>query len=73
MSFITMFDKSVGKVNIDGQDKLTRLLQYTTGSARSAIYCCTLIGCSKSYDEAKIILEERLGDPYVIATTLLQK
>ena len=33
MSFITVFDESVGKANIDNQTKLTRLLQYTTGSA----------------------------------------
>ena len=73
MSFITVFDESVGKANIDGQAKLTRLLQYTTGSARSAIDCCALIGGSKGYDEARTILEERFGDPYVITTTLLEK
>ena len=73
MSFVTVFDESVGKANIDGQAKLTRLLQYTTGSARSAIDCCVLIGGSKGYDEARTILEERFGDPYVITTTLLEK
>ena len=73
MSFITVFDEYVGKANIDGQAKLTRLLQYTTGSARSAIDCCALIGGSKGYDEASTILEERFGDPYVITTTLLEK
>ena len=66
MSFITVFDESVGKVNIDGQGKLTHILQYTTGSARSAIDGCKLIGDSKGYDETRTIREERFRDPYVI-------
>ena len=71
MSFITMFDESIGKAYIDGQAKLTRLLQYTTGNIRSALDCCALIGGSKGYDEAMTILEERFEDQYVITTTLL--
>ena len=67
-----MFDESVGQANIDDKAKLTRLLQYTTGSARSATDCCALIGGSKGYDEASTIPEEMFGDPYVITTTLLE-
>ena len=66
-------NKSVGKVNIDGKAKFTRLLQYTTGSARSQIDYCALIGGSKGNDEEMTILEVWFEDPYVITTTLLEK
>ena len=60
LMFTAVFDEVVGNVNISCQAKLTRLLQYTTGAARDAIDCCSLIGGSKGYDEARRILSERL-------------
>ena len=73
MTFIAVFDEVVGNVNITGQAKLTRLLQYTTGAARDAIDCCALIGGDQGYDEARRILGERFGNPYVITAALLDK
>ena len=73
LMFIAVFDEVVGNVNISCQAKLTRLLQYTTGAARDAIDCCSLIGGTKGYDEARRILSERFGNPYVITTALLDK
>ena len=73
LSFIAVFDEMVGNVNIGGQAKLTRLLQYTTGTARDAIDCCALIGGDPGYNEARRILGERFGDPYIITTALIEK
>ena len=73
MTFIAVFDEVVGNVNITGQAKLTRLLQYTTGAARDAIDCCALIGGDQGYDEARRILGERFGNSYVITAALLDK
>ena len=73
MTFIAVFDEVVGNANITGQAKLTRLLQYTTGAARDAIDCCALIGGDHGYDEARRILRQRFGDPYIITTALLDK
>ena len=73
LMFTAVFDEVVGNVNISCQAKLTRLLQYTTGAARDAIDCCSLIGGSKGYDEARRILRERFGNPYVITAALLHK
>ena len=73
MTFVAVFDEVVGNVNISGQAKLTRLLQFTTGTARDAIDCCALIGGDQGYDEARRILRERFGDPYIITTALIDK
>ena len=53
MTFVAVFDEVVGNVNISGQAKLTRLLQFTTGTARDAIDCCALIGGDHSRDTMK--------------------
>ena len=73
MTFIAVFDEVVGNANITCQAKLTRLLQCTTGAARDAIDCCALIGGDQGYDEARRILRQRFGDPYIITTALLDK
>ena len=73
LSFVAIFDETVGKTSIDGQSKLTRLLQYTTGQARAAIDCCALIGGTEGYKEARRVLQERFGNPYIITTALLEK
>ena len=73
MTFVAVFDEVVGNVNISGQAKLTRLLQFTTGTARDAIDCCALIGGDQGYDEARRILRERFGNPYIITTALIDK
>ena len=44
LTFIAAFEENVDKVIRDSQIKLTRLLQYTTGDAKSAIRTCALIG-----------------------------
>ena len=40
-SFINVFDENVGNKTSDDRVKFTRLLQYTTGSAKAAIRNCS--------------------------------
>ena len=51
-SFTKSFDANVDKVCRDPDLKLTRLLQYVTGTALEAIRSCQLIGGLKGYDRA---------------------
>ena len=50
----------------DENMKLTRLIQYFSGSARDALEGCMLIGRETGYDKASKILEERFGYPDMI-------
>ena len=49
LTFIAVFDEMVDRKVTDGQVKLTRLLQYTSGPAKSAIKNCALIGGEAIY------------------------
>ena len=50
--FINSFDQNVDRICKDGDMKLTRLLQYTSGEAKEAIRACQLIGGDEGYEEA---------------------
>ena len=72
LSFMSIFDETVDKTPLSGQEKLSRLLGYTRDKARVAIDHCSLIGGDRGYEEAKKILQERFGDEYIIASNLIQ-
>ena len=66
-SFIAMFDENVDSKKVDAQVKLTRLLQYTSGRAKSAIKYCSLVGGEQGYQQARNILKERFGNDYLVS------
>ena len=70
-SFMAVFDESVASKVTDDQQRLTRLLQYTSGPAKAAIRNCALIGGSKGYDQACEILKERFGSDHLIAQKIV--
>ena len=72
LSFMSIFDETVDKAPLSGQEKLSRLLGYTRDKARVAIDHCSLIGGDRGYEEAKKILQERFGDQYIIASNIIQ-
>ena len=72
LSFMSIFNETVDKAPLSGQEKLSRLLGYTRDKARVAIDHCSLIGGDRGYEEAKKILQERFGDEYIIATNLIR-
>ena len=65
--FFAMFDEMFHKKSFSDQIKLTRLMQYTSGEAKSAIRHTALMGGSKGYAQARAILQDRFGNPYIIA------
>ena len=70
-SFINVFDENVGNKTSDDRVKLTRLLQYTTGSAKAAIRNCTLISGSAGYKQARDILHTRFGNDHLISRKIV--
>ena len=70
-SFISMFDELVDSKLKDDQLKLSRLMQYTTGTAKSAIKSCSLIGGSDGYAQARAILKSRFGNTHLVTQTII--
>ena len=70
-SFISTFDEMIDSVLDDGQLKLVRLLQYTTGVAKSAIRNCTLVGGDLGYKRARDILKSRFGNVHLITQSIV--
>ena len=56
---------------MDGQVKLTRLLQYTTGPAKMAIKTCALIGGDAGYTQARDILKNRYGNSHLVSQMII--
>ena len=71
-SFIKSFDAYVDKVCQDPDLKLTRLLQYVTGTALEAIRSCQLIGGLKGYDRARGILKSRFGSSHLVTEKIVK-
>ena len=69
--FIAVFDEVVDSTVMDGQVKLTRLLQYTCGSAKAAIRNCALIGGESGYSQARDILHNRYGISHLVSQKLI--
>ena len=69
--FMAVFDESVGNKLVDGQRKLTRLLQFTSGDAKNAIRLCALVGGSKGYQQARDILHARFGNKFFISQSIV--
>ena len=60
LTFIAVFDEVVDNTVMDGQIKLTMLLQYTCGSAKAAIRNCAVIGGESGYNQARANLHNSL-------------
>ena len=60
LTFIAVFAEVVDNNVMAGHIKLTRLLQYTCGSAKAAIRNCALIGGESGYNQARANLHNSL-------------
>ena len=58
---------------VDDQIKLTRLLQYTSGPAKSAIKTCALVGGSSGYQQAHSILKARFGNDHLVSQSIISQ
>ena len=68
--FMQSFDLNVDSVCTDDNQKLSRLIQYCSGAAKSSIEGCILRG-SDGYKEARKILAERFGNPDVVSEQVI--
>ena len=73
LTFIAVFDEVVDNTVMDGQLKLTRLLQYTSGSAKAAIRNCSLIGGESGYSQARDILHNIYGNAHLMSHKLISE
>ena len=73
LTFIAVFDEVVDNTVMDGQIMLTRLLQYTCGSAKAAIRNCALIGGESGYNQARAILHNRYGNSHLVSQRLINE
>ena len=64
--FITTFDQVVGNVLSSDQAKLTRLYQYLSGEARSAVKAFAQIGGGAGYAKTRQVLKCRFGSSYYL-------
>ena len=71
LTFMAIFDEVVHTKVMDGQVKLTRLLQYTTGPAKMAIKNCALIGGDEGYIQARDILKNRYGNSHIVSQMVI--
>ena len=71
LTFMAIFDEVVHTKVMDGQVKLTRLLQYTSGPAKMAIKNCALIGGDAGYAQARAILKNRYGNSHLVSHMII--
>ena len=70
-TFMSVFDGNIDSKIDDPQIKLTRLIQYTKGAAKTAIKSCILIGGADGYSKARGILRKRFGNDYVVSESII--
>ncbi|XP_053400462.1 uncharacterized protein LOC128557274 [Mercenaria mercenaria] len=68
--FIKNFETNVESKVSDNRLKLSYLIQYCSGEAKSCIEDCVLLSSDDGYKRAKEILQSRYGRPQVIAKKL---
>ena len=69
--FITTFDQVVGNVLSSDQAKLTRLYQYLSGEARSAVLAFAQIGGGVGYAKTRQVLKSRFGSSHLVAQCVI--
>lgn len=69
--FITNFEVNLGSQLSDNRLKLSYLIQYCKGEAKSVIENCVLLDPEVGYDQACELLKERYGKPHTIARSYI--
>ena len=71
--FISNFETNIGTRVSDDRLRLSYLIQYCNGEAKSCIEDCVLLEPSEGYERARSILYSRYGRPHVIARSYIDK
>lgn len=69
--FISAFDSNIDKICDNGDSKLARLVQYTSGPPREAIRSCQVVGGDDGYQLARKILSDRFGNAHLVSTRMI--
>ena len=69
--FLTSFDHNIGSKPIDESAKLTYLIQYCEGKARSLIEDCVMMDPDQGYAEARHLLRKEYAKPHEIARSCI--
>ena len=69
--FITNFEVNIGTMYLTEKRKLSYLIQYCTGEARTLIEDCVMMDPDEGFAEAKRLLEKEYGKPYEIARSFI--
>ena len=64
--FTKAFDLNIDKVTQDSDLKLSKLMEFTTGSVKESLRGCLLIGGDDGYKQARSILTKKFGAPHLI-------
>ncbi|XP_072178274.1 uncharacterized protein [Diadema setosum] len=67
------FENCVDQTTVSDAVKLDRLLRYCAGDVRRLLQPCLIMKASEGYHKAKSILQEKYGDPVLIADAWLRK
>lgn len=73
MKFIKNFETNVEKRVTDYQLRLSYLIQYCRGEAKSSIEDCVLLEPKQGYERAKGILHNRYGRSHIIVRSYIDK
>ncbi|XP_060560451.1 uncharacterized protein LOC132720344 [Ruditapes philippinarum] len=71
--FIKNFETNIESKILDNRLRLSYLIQYCTGEAKSCIEDCVLLESDVGYARAREILKTRYGKPHVIARFYIEK
>ena len=71
--FIKIFETNVESKVTDNRLRLSYLIQYCAGEAKSCIEDCVLLDSNEGYERARAILRSRYGRTHIIARTCFDK
>ena len=71
--FIKNFETNVESKVTDNRLRLSYLIQYCAGEAKSCIEDCVLLDSNEGYERARAILRSRYGRTHIIARTCIDK
>ena len=67
---MTLFRELVEKRSEDPRGRLTRLIKYTKGDLKEIIKHCVQQPAADGYDNAKKLLQQKYGNPYIIMSMM---
>lgn len=72
-SWMCAFETLIERRNIPSQERIHYLKRYVAGSVKELIEGYLLLSSDDAYEEAKMALNKRYGDPFVIANAFRDK